>query len=176
MASHWRSNAQGWSSGDKFEKPADSDIKRHLQEMSKKYDMDNPDMIMDVTQTDATERPRTGKYDANFNPGIYVDPVSGEPLYSSDDKFSAHCGWPAFSKAIAEDALTTKTDTSHGMKRVEMRSRHADSHLGHVFEDGPPEMGGMRHCVNSAATIFIPYDKMDQEGYSDWKSKVTKGL
>eukprot|EP00931_Biecheleriopsis_adriatica_P124279 TRINITY_DN99401_c0_g1_i1.p1 TRINITY_DN99401_c0_g1~~TRINITY_DN99401_c0_g1_i1.p1 ORF type:complete len:207 (-),score=32.85 TRINITY_DN99401_c0_g1_i1:119-661(-) len=167
----WKKHAPGWESGS-FQKPSQLDITNNLEEMSKRYAMDPVQKIVEVTQTDATERPHTGKYDSNFQPGIYVDPVSREPLYSSDDKFSAHCGWPAFSKGIDEEAITEKVDNSYGMRRVEIRSKHGDSHLGHVFEDGPPERGGMRHCVNSAAVVFIPYDKMDEEGYGAYKEKV----
>jgi len=167
----WKKNAPGWESGS-FQKPSQSNITKSLEEMSKKYAMDPVQKVVEVTQTDATERAGTGKYDSNFQPGIYVDPVSREPLYSSDDKFPGHCGWPAFSKGINDEAITEKVDNSFGMRRVEIRSKYGDSHLGHVFEDGPADRGGMRHCVNSAATVFIPYDKMDEEGYGAYKEKV----
>jgi len=167
----WKKNVPGWESGS-FQKPSQLDITKNLEEMSKKYAMDPVHKILEVTQTDATERPRTGKYDSNYQPGIYVDPVSREPLYSSDDKYDCGCGWPGFVKGIDEEAITEKVDNSYGMRRVEIRSKHGDSHLGHVFEDGPRDRGGMRHCVNSAATIFIPYDSMDDEGYGAYKEKV----
>jgi len=167
----WKKKVPGWESGS-FQKPSESDITAHLTEMSKKYAMDPIGTIIGVTQRDATERPRTGKYDNNYQPGIYVDAVSGEPLYSSDAKYNCGCGWPGFTNGIDAEAITEKVDVSFGMRRVEIRSKHGDSHLGHVFEDGPPDRGGMRHCVNSAATIFIPYDKMDEEGYGAYKEKV----
>lgn len=118
-----------------------------------------------VTQENGTEAPFNNEYDAHFEPGIYVDIVSGKPLFSSKHKFNSGCGWPAFTKPIYETAVYGKEDTSHGMRRVEIRSSHADSHLGHVFEDGPDEEGGLRYCINSAALRFIPKSKMIEEGY-----------
>ena len=111
-------------------------------------------------------------YDEHFEEGIYVDIVSGKPLFSSKDKFNSGCGWPAFSKPIIQSAVYDKEDTSHGMYRVEVRSSYADSHLGHVFEDGPQEMGGLRYCINSAALRFIPKDKMEEEGYGSYLDKI----
>lgn len=127
------------------------------------------DLAYEVTQNAATERAFTGKYDDFFEKGIYVDVVSGEVLFSSSDKYNSGCGWPAFTKPVTDKALTERTDTSHGMIRTEVRSRIADSHLGHVFPDGPGEAGGLRYCINSAALKFIPYEKMEKEGYGKYK-------
>lgn len=128
----------------------------------------------EVTQNAATERPFTGKYDEFFEKGLYVDIVSGEPLFLSSDKFDSGCGWPAFSKPVQADALNEKADFSHGMVRTEVRSAGADSHLGHVFPDGPKETGGLRYCINSAALRFIPYDNLDREGYGDYNQMLDK--
>lgn len=124
-----------------------------------------------VTQENATERPFTNEYDEHFEEGIYVDVVSGKPLFSSKDKFNSGCGWPAFDRPINEDALYEKLDTSHGMHRLEVRSSLADSHLGHVFTDGPTKTG-LRYCINSAALRFIPKDKMIEEGYGAYLKKM----
>lgn len=118
-----------------------------------------------VTQENATERPFANAYFDHFQKGIYVDVTSGEPLFSSEDKFESGCGWPSFAKPIAESVVSEKTDTSHNMVRTEVRSRGGNAHLGHVFEDGPKALGGLRYCVNSAAIRFIPYEKLDEEGY-----------
>ncbi|EGL47608.1 peptide-methionine (R)-S-oxide reductase MsrB [Streptococcus dysgalactiae] len=126
------------------------------------------DLSYEVTQHAATERPFTGKYDDFFEKGIYVDIVSGEVLFSSLDKFNSGCGWPAFSKPIENRMVTNHDDSSYGMRRVEVKSREAESHLGHVFSDGPQEAGGLRYCINSAALKFIPYDQMEKEGYAQW--------
>ena len=120
-----------------------------------------------VTQKAATEYPFTGKYDNFYDKGIYVDVVSGEPLFSSEDKYDAGCGWPSFTEPIKK--LTYHRDQSHGMERTEVKSPEADSHLGHVFTDGPVDKGGLRYCINSAALKFIPYDKLDQSGYGEYK-------
>ena len=125
-----------------------------------------------VTQENATERPFSGKYDNFYEKGIYVDIVSGEPLFSSAEKYDADCGWPAFSQPIARKDIKEKADFSHGMHRVEVRSSQADSHLGHVFNDGPIEKGGLRYCINSAALKFIPYEEMEQQGYGEYQSLV----
>ena len=129
------------------------------------------DMAYYVTQNNGTEPPYTGEYDRFFEKGIYVDIVSGAPLFSSKDKFDSGCGWPAFAKPISDGAVTEKTDTSYGMVRQEVRSAEADSHLGHVFPDGPRSLGGLRYCINSAALRFIPYDKMEEEGYGEFLGK-----
>lgn len=122
----------------------------------------------EVTQNEATERPFSGEYDDFYENGIFVDVVSGEPLFSSTDKYDAGCGWPSFSKPIAK--LTEKVDTKLARKRTEVRSSEADSHLGHVFEDGPEEMGGLRYCINSAAMRFVAYEDLEKEGYGDYMS------
>lgn len=118
-----------------------------------------------VTQENGTERPFENPYWNHFEPGIYVDIVSGEPLFTSMDKFDSHCGWPSFSKPI--EKLKTKLDTSHFMFRTEVRSQQADSHLGHLFTDGPKELGGLRYCINSASLRFIPLKDLEKEGYKD---------
>lgn len=122
----------------------------------------------EVTQNNATERAFTGEYDDFYEEGIFVDVVSGEPLFSSKDKYDAGCGWPSFTKPIKKRGVKEKRDTSHGMERTEVRSNEADSHLGHVFTDGPQEKGGLRYCINSAAMRFIPKDKLKEEGYEEY--------
>ena len=121
-----------------------------------------------VTQQSATERPFTGKYDQFDQPGIYVDVVSGEPLFSSLDKYDSGCGWPAFTKPL--EKLKMKRDQSHGMERTEVRSAEADSHLGHVFTDGPQDKGGLRYCINSASLRFIPVKELEQQGYGEYRA------
>lgn len=121
-----------------------------------------------VTQKEATERPFTNEYDRHFEKGIYVDIVSGEPLFSSTDKFDSGCGWPAFSKEIEGAHIKEKSDDKFGMRRTEVRSAVADSHLGHVFNDGPKDKGGMRYCINSLSLKFIPLEKMEELGYGEY--------
>ncbi len=125
-----------------------------------------------VTQKNGTERPGTGEYLHNDEPGIYVDIVSGEPLFASSDKFDSHCGWPSFTKPIEPAHVAELRDTTLGMLRVEVRSTHGDSHLGHVFPDGPRETGGLRYCINSASLRFIARDDMAAEGYADYIDQV----
>ncbi|MEZ4730534.1 MAG: peptide-methionine (R)-S-oxide reductase MsrB [Caldilineaceae bacterium] len=125
-----------------------------------------------VTQQSGTERPGTGEYLHNKEPGIYVDIVSGEPLFASSDKYESGCGWPSFTKPIAPAHVQELRDTSHGMIRTEVRSAHGDSHLGHVFPDGPRDRGGLRYCINSAALRFIHRDTMVAEGYGDYLDQV----
>ncbi|MFK3659529.1 peptide-methionine (R)-S-oxide reductase MsrB [Scandinavium sp. NPDC088450] len=127
------------------------------------------ELEFNVTQKNATERPFTGKYDEHFEEGLYVDIVSGEPLFSSLDKFDSGCGWPAFSRPV-EDNVRNIRDLSHGMVRTEVRSQHGDSHLGHVFPDGPQDKGGLRYCINSASLRFIPKANLAAEGYGEYLS------
>ena len=123
------------------------------------------DIQYQVTQNNDTERPYTNEYAATFDKGIYVDVVTGEPLFSSEDKFESGCGWPSFSKPSISEVVTEHTDTSFNMKRTEVRSRAGDTHLGHVFDDGPKDLGGLRYCINSASIRFIPFDDLETEGY-----------
>ena len=125
-----------------------------------------------VTQECGTERPGTGKYLDNKQPGIYVDIVSGEPLFASADKFDSHCGWPSFTKPIEPAHVEEIRDTSHGMVRTEVRSAHGDSHLGHVLDDGPRDRGGLRYCINSASLRFVHRDDMEAEGYGAYLPQV----
>ena len=126
-----------------------------------------------VTQQAGTERPGTGEYLHNHEPGIYVDVVSGEPLFASSDKFESGCGWPSFTKPIEPAHITEVRDTSHHMIRTEVRSTYGDSHLGHVFPDGPQDRGGLRYCINSASLRFIHRDDMEAEGYGEYLKQVT---
>lgn len=123
-------------------------------------------MQYDVTRRGATEPPFANVYFDNFTPGIYVDIASGEPLFASGDKFDAGCGWPSFTRPVDPSAIAEVDDHTHGMERVEVRSRSGRSHLGHVFDDGPAESGGRRYCINSAALRFIPLRDMAEEGYA----------
>lgn len=126
----------------------------------------------EVTQNQATERPFTNEYFDNERKGIYVDIISGEPLFSSKDKYDSGSGWPSFVKPIDEGSVITKEDSSLHISRTEVRSKGADSHLGHVFEDGPKDQGGLRYCMNSASLRFIPLEDMEKEGYGDYIPKV----
>jgi len=125
-----------------------------------------------VTQQAGTERPGTGALLNNKEAGIYVDIVSGEPLFASADKYESGCGWPSFTKPIETANVAELNDNSHGMVRTEVRSRHGDSHLGHVFPDGPRDRGGLRYCINSASLRFVPKDRMETEGYGDYLTQV----
>lgn len=125
-----------------------------------------------VTQKNGTERPGTGKYLETTAPGIYIDIVSKEPLFASSDKFDSGCGWPSFTKPIEAKNVNEITDSTHGMQRVEVRSNHGDSHLGHVFTDGPAAQGGLRYCINSASLVFIHRDEMMAKGYEDYLDQV----
>ena len=128
----------------------------------------------DVTQNNATERPYTNEYDKEFRDGIYVDITTGEPLFVSTDKFESGCGWPSFSKPITKNLISEKMDKSHGMTRVEVRSKTGDAHLGHVFTDGPEEKGGLRYCINSASLKFIPKEEMEKKGYGEYLPLLEK--
>jgi len=125
-----------------------------------------------VTQQSGTERPGTGEYLYNKKVGIYVDVVSGEPLFASADKYESHCGWPSFTKPIEPARVSELSDRTHGMVRTEVRSAGGDSHLGHVFDDGPRDRGGLRYCINSAALRFVPKEQMEAEGYGDYLDQV----
>lgn len=140
-----------------FEKPSDELLRDRLSEMQ-----------YHVTQNDGTERPFSHPYDELYEPGLYVDIISGEPLFSSADKYDSGCGWPSFVRPIHPNAVTEHLDTSFNMVRTEVRSRIADSHLGHVFPDGPRDRGGLRYCINGAALEFIPLDEMQERNYSLW--------
>lgn len=139
-----------------YRKPSDAELRQKLTPLQ-----------YEVTQNSATERPYANEYNKEFRPGIYVDIVTGEPLFLSTDKFESGCGWPAFSKPISDEVIKGYRDTSHGMNRIEVRSSGGDSHLGHVFNDGPIESGGLRYCINSASLKFIPLADMKKEGYGD---------
>ncbi|MEI7038250.1 peptide-methionine (R)-S-oxide reductase MsrB [Fulvimonas yonginensis] len=122
-----------------------------------------------VTQQNGTERPFDNAFHAHKEPGLYVDVVSGEPLFTSLDKFDSGCGWPSFTRPVEPANVLEKRDTSHGMIRTEVRSSHGDCHLGHVFPDGPREAGGLRYCINSAALRFIPLEALEREGYGEYR-------
>lgn len=125
-----------------------------------------------VTQKNGTERPGTGEYEKHKDPGIYVDIVSGEPLFASADKYESGCGWPSFTKPIETANVAELKDSTLGMVRVEVRSAHGDSHLGHVFNDGPRDRGGLRYCINSASLRFVHRDDMEAQGYGAYLSQV----
>ncbi len=141
----------------KYRRPSDSEIREKLSE--EEYH---------VTQKDGTEMPYSHGYNKIYEDGIYVDIVSGEPLFSSRDKFDAGCGWPSFTRPLEEEHLEEKEDLRYGMTRTEVRSSYGDSHLGHVFPDGPREAGGLRYCINGSALRFIPRDRLEEEGYGEY--------
>jgi peptide-methionine (R)-S-oxide reductase len=131
------------------------------------------DIQYHVTQENGTEAPFRNEYDSHYEEGIYVDVISGKPLFSSKDKYDAGCGWPSFTKPIETVEVVEKNDTTHGMTRIEVRSKTADSHLGHVFPDGPGE-DGLRYCINSAALRFVSIDRLAEEGYGDYLEHFTR--
>lgn len=140
--------------------------------MKQAFDHQNlTDLEYYVTQQSGTEPPFNNAYWQTDAPGLYVDVVDGHPLFLSTDKFPSSCGWPAFCKPVG-DTVRYIEDNSHGMNRVEVRSASANSHLGHVFPDGPTSRGGLRYCINSAALRFIPYDELEEKGYGQWKKKL----
>jgi len=128
----------------------------------------------EVTQNSDTEPPFSNEYDDLFREGIYVDITSGEPLFVSIDKFDSGCGWPSFSRPIKDELIVEKEDNSLLRRRVEVRSKLADAHLGHVFTDGPKEMGGLRYCINSASLRFIPKEEMESQGYGEWMKELER--
>ncbi|MFZ0835370.1 MAG: peptide-methionine (R)-S-oxide reductase MsrB [Mycobacterium sp.] len=128
----------------------------------------------EITQKSGTERPFTGEYWDNHEPGLYVDVVSGEPLFASVDKFESGTGWPSFTKPVETGNVVEKRDLSHLMMRTEVRSAHGDSHLGHVFKDGPADAGGLRYCINSASLRFVHRDDLEKEGYGQYVELFTK--
>jgi peptide-methionine (R)-S-oxide reductase len=123
-----------------------------------------------VTQESGTERPFYNEFWDSKEAGLYVDVVSGEPLFTSMDKFDSGCGWPSFTKPLEDEHVVELRDMSHGMIRTEVRSKHGDSHLGHVFPDGPRETGGLRYCINSASLRFIPVSRLEEEGYGQFRN------
>jgi peptide methionine sulfoxide reductase msrA/msrB len=142
----------------KYSKPSEDELRKKLSPLQ-----------YQVTQENATERPFANEYYANKRPGIYVDIVSGEPLFSTLNQFDAGCGWPSFDRPLVKEHIKEKRDLSHGMVRQEVRSKYGDSHLGHVFSDGPKETTGLRYCINSAALRFIPVEDLEKEGYGEYK-------
>ena len=141
---------------EEFEKKSKDELKKELS-----------DLEYAVTMESATESPYTGQYWDSFEEGIYVDITTGEPLFSSKDKFRSQCGWPSFSKPIEKEVTRYYKDNSHYVERIEVRSRVGDAHLGHVFPDGPTELGGLRYCINSASIRFIKKEDLEKEGYAD---------
>lgn len=146
---------------EEYIKPEDEVLKENLSELEYL-----------VTQEDYTESPYLNKYNSHNEKGIYVDVVTGEPLFLSSDKFDSGCGWPSFTRPIINEVVKYDEDNKYNMTRTEVRSRYGDSHLGHVFSDGPKEKGGLRYCINSGALRFIPVDEMEKEGYGKWISWI----
>jgi methionine-R-sulfoxide reductase len=155
-------SAMAWDSKN-FKKPTDAELKKKLDNIQ-----------YEVTQHEGTEPPFQNKYFHNEEPGIYVDAVSGEPLFSSLDKYDSGTGWPSFTKPIDSKNIVTKSDKQMFAERTEVRSKLADSHLGHVFDDGPKDKGGLRYCMNSAALKFIPAKDLKKEGYGEYATLFEK--
>lgn len=145
----------------KYTKPSKEEIKEKLS-----------DIQYAVTQENATERPFSSEFNMNNEEGIYIDIVSGEPLFSSNNQYNAGCGWPSFTKPIEDKNIVEKKDNTHGMIRTEVRSIYGDSHLGHVFNDGPRDKGGLRYCINGASLRFIKKEDMEKEGYGEYLQKL----
>jgi len=154
-------------SPEKYENAKITKDSKHIYKQKSKDELNSTltKLQFSVTQESATEQPFKNDYYNNYKAGIYVDITTGEPLFISSDKFESGCGWPSFSKPVSNDLLNEITDESHSMKRVEVRSKTGDAHLGHVFSDGPKEKGGLRYCINSAALLFIPKEEMEEKGY-----------
>jgi len=146
-----------------YHRPTDEKLKEGLSSLS-----------YQVAVESATERPFTSPYYTNKGKGIYVDIITGEPLFLSIDQYDAGCGWPSFTKPIAKEVINYLDDHSHGMRRVEVRSRVGNAHLGHIFEDGPEEKGGLRYCINGASLMFIPIEEMDEKGYGAYIEVLKK--
>lgn len=151
-------------SGERFARKSDEELRRELTPLQ-----------WEVTQNAATERPFVNEYDREFRPGIYVDITNGQPLFVSTDKYDSGCGWPAFSRPIDKSLIEERADTTHGMKRTEVRAADSGSHLGHVFGDGPADEGGLRYCINSASLRFVPLADMARLGYADFIPLVKSG-
>lgn len=145
----------------KYTKPSKEEIKEKLS-----------DIQYAVTQENATERPFSSEFNMNNEEGIYIDIVSGEPLFSSNDQYNAGCGWPSFTKPVENEHVIEKRDNTHGMSRTEVRSKYGYSHLGHVFNDGPINKGGLRYCINGASLRFIKKEDMEKEGYGEYLQKL----
>lgn len=144
-----------------YTKPSDETLREKLTPLQ-----------YEVTQHEGTEPAFRNEYWNNHRPGLYVDVVTGQPLFSSADKFESGTGWPSFTKPIDPKSVTTKSDDTLGMERTEVRSTIGSSHLGHVFDDGPAESGGLRYCMNSASLRFVPLERLEAEGYGAWRAKI----
>ncbi|MGL5086764.1 MAG: peptide-methionine (R)-S-oxide reductase MsrB [Clostridium sp.] len=142
--------------------------KNYIKKSKEELEKELTSLEYKVTQESFTEPPFTNKFWNSFEEGLYVDVTTGEPLFISTDKFDSGCGWPAFSKPIEKKAVKEKRDTSFGMHRTEVKARNSESHLGHVFCDGPEELGGLRYCINSASLKFVPFENIKEEGYEEY--------